>query len=75
VYLHDQVPVFILHILEANVSQNAGIVDENIDSPKVLNGSLDDGITIFDAVVVGDGLTTSFSDLVDNDICGLGSVS
>jgi len=74
-YLHDQVPVVILHILKADVAQDAGIVDEDIDPPKVLNGSLDDGFTVLDAVVVGDGLAAGFSDLVDDNICGLGSIS
>ena len=74
-YLHDQVPIFVLHILEANVSQYAGIVDENIDPPEVVYGCLDDSLAILDAVVVGDGLAAGFSDLVDDDICGLGSVS
>ena len=66
--LHDQIPVLILHVLEANVAQNTGIIDEDVNPAKILDCSLDDPITIFDAVVVGHCLSAGGFDLVDDDI-------
>lgn len=71
----DQVPVLILHVLEADITEDTGIVKEDIDTAEVLNGSLDDGLTILNAVVVGSRLTASGADLLDNEVCGLEEVS
>jgi hypothetical protein len=67
----DEVPVLILHILEADISQNAGIVDQDINAAEVLNSSFNDLLTISDAVVVGYGLAARSLDLIDDDICSL----
>ena len=69
--LVDQIPVEIRHVLERNISENASIVDEDIDAAKVLDGSVDDLFAELDAVVVGSGLAAGFSDLLDNEVCGL----
>jgi hypothetical protein len=69
--LHDQVPILVLEVLEANVTQDTGVVDEDIDSAKCLDGSLNDGLAILDGIVVGDGLAASSLDLVDDDIGSL----
>ena len=45
---HDQVPVGVLHVLEADISEDAGIVDQNVDSAKGLDGCVDDLFTILD---------------------------
>ena len=71
VYLHHQVPVLIFHVLEADIAQNAGIVDEDINSAKGLDRSLDNLVTVLDRVVVRDGLAASRCDLLDNLVCGL----
>ena len=71
VYLHHQVPVLIFHVLEADIAQDAGIVDEDIDPAKVLDGSLNDLVAVLDRVVVGDGLAASRCDLLDNLVGGL----
>lgn len=71
----DQVPVLILHVLETDITQDTSVVEEHIDATKVLNGSLDDALSVLDAVVVGDGLTAGGADLVDDHICGLRKVS
>ena len=71
VYLHHQVPVLVFHVLEADVAQDAGIVDEDIDPAKGLDGSLDDFVAVLDRVVVCDGLAASGCDLLDNLVCGL----
>lgn len=69
--LHDEVPVLVCEVLEANVTEDTGIVDEDIDAAKGLDGGVDDLVTILDAVVVGDGLAASGLDLVDDDISSL----
>jgi len=71
VYLHHQVPVLIFHVLEADIAQNAGIVDEDINSAKGLDRSLDNLVAVLDRVVVRDGLAASRCDLLDNLVCGL----
>lgn len=67
----DQIPILILHVLEADVTEDASIVDEDVDAAKGLDGGLDDPVTILDTVVVGDGLSTGSLDLFDNHVCGL----
>lgn len=69
--LHDQVPILVLEVLEANVTENTGIVDEDIDSAKGLDGGLDNGLAILDGIVVGHGLAASSLDLVYDNIGGL----
>lgn len=69
--LHDEVPVHILHVLEADITEDTGVVDENIDAAESLDSSLDDLVTILDAVVVGNGLATGGLDLVDDNIGSL----
>lgn len=73
--LHDQVPILILNVLKADISQDTGIVDEDIDSAESADGSLDDALAILDRVVVGDGLSARGLDLVDDDIGSLSVVS
>ncbi len=41
------------------VSQDSSIVDENGDSPKSVNGTLDDGCSVGDRGGVRDGLAAS----------------
>jgi hypothetical protein len=71
VHVVDEIPVRLLHVLEADVAQDAGIVDEDVDAPKRVNGRLDDGLALLDRVVVGDGLASSGADLVDDLVGGL----
>jgi hypothetical protein len=68
---HDQVPVLVLHVLEADIPQDTGIVEQHIDAAIVLDGCLDDLLAICDAVVVGYCFAASGFDLVDDDISGL----
>lgn len=72
--LHDQVPVQVLHVLEADVAQDAGVVDEDVDAAESLDGRVDDLVSVLDAVVVGDRLATGSLDLVDYNIGGLEGV-
>lgn len=67
----DQVPIRLLHVLEADIAQNAGIVDEDIDTTEGVDGRLDDGLAILDRVVVGNRLTAGGADRIDDLVCGL----
>jgi len=69
--LVDEIPVLLLHVLEADIAQDAGIVDEHIDAPEVVDGRLDDGLSVLDRIVVGDGLAACSADRVDDLVCGL----
>jgi hypothetical protein len=71
VYLHHQVPVLVFHVLKADVAQNAGIVDEDINPAKGLDSSPNDLVAVLDRVVVCDGLAASRCDLLDNLIGSL----
>lgn len=64
----DQIPILILHVLEADIPQDTGIVEEHIDATEVLDGGLNDRLAVLDAVVVGDRLAAGGADLVDHDI-------
>lgn len=69
--LHDEVPVLILEVLEAGVAEDAGVVDDDVDTAESLDGGVDDLVTKLDRVVVGDGLATGGLDFVDDDIGSL----
>lgn len=69
--LHDQVPVLIFHVLEANVPKDAGIVDQDIDPPKSLDGRLNDLFPMLDAVIIRSSLAAGSFDLVNDDIGSL----
>jgi hypothetical protein len=72
VHLHHQIPVLILHVLKADIPQNAGIVDEHVDSAKSLDGSLDNPVAVLNGVVVCNGLAAGRCDLLDDLVGGLG---
>ena len=67
-YSDDQVPVLVLHILEADIPQDTSIIDEHVDAAVVLDGRLDDLLAVGHAVVVGYCFAARGFDLVDDDI-------
>lgn len=67
----DEIPVLILHILETDVTENTGIVKQNINTTEVLDSSLNDTLAILYTVVVGNCLTASGTDLLNDDIGSL----
>jgi hypothetical protein len=60
------------HNLKADVAQNAGVVDEHVDSAKGLDGGFDNPVTILNRVVVCSGLAAGRCDLLDDLVGGLG---
>lgn len=71
----DKIPVRVLHVLEADIAQDTGVIEKHIDATKVLDGGLDDSLTILHTVVVGDRLAASGANLLDDNVCGLCMVS
>ena len=69
--LVDEVPVLVGHVLEADVAQDACVVEEDVDAAESRDGGLDDALAVLDAVVVGDGLAAGSLDLVDDQIGSL----
>jgi len=69
--LEDEVPVGILHVLEADIAEDTGVVDDDINAAELLDGSLDDLVAVLDAVVVGNGLAAGLLDLLNNNIGSL----
>jgi hypothetical protein len=67
----DQIPVRLFHVLEADISQDTGVVDEDINTSECVDGRLDDGLSVLDRIVVGDGLAASGADLIDDLVCSL----
>ena len=67
-YLHDQIPILIFHVLEADIAEDAGIVEKHIDPTEALDGSLDDLVTITDIVIVCNGFASCLFDLFDNEV-------
>ena len=72
---HNQVPVLVRHVLEADIPKDTGIVDEHVDAAEGVDGRLDDTLAILDRVVVGYGLSAGLLDLLDDGVCSLGVVS
>jgi hypothetical protein len=67
----DQIPVRLFHVLETDISQDTGVVDEDINTSECVDGRLDDGLSVLDRTVVGDGLAASGADLIDDLVCSL----
>jgi len=71
VHAHDQVPVGILHVLEADISEDTSIVDQDVYPAKVLDRCLNDLVTVLDRIVVCNSATARCLDLLDDYIGGL----
>ena len=64
----DEVPIGIGHVFEADISQYARIVQQNVYSPKLFNGRLNDAVAVFHAIIVGDSLPACSTNLVNDNI-------
>jgi len=71
VHLEDQIPVLVLHILEADVPKDSRVIDQDVDPPKGLDSSFDNGLSILNTVVVGNSFAATGLDFFDNGIGGL----
>lgn len=68
VNVHDGVPEVVIHVGEGLVAEDTGVVDDDIDTAKGINSSLDNGITVLSRELGTDGLATHLLDLVNNII-------
>lgn len=69
--LGNQIPVLVLHILKADITEDTGIVNENIYTAEVLNSGVDNAFTVLNTIIVGNSLPTSGFNLIDHNIGGL----
>lgn len=69
--LHDQVPILVLYVLETDVAQDTGIVDEDIHPTECIDRRTDDLFAILDIIVVGYGVTTVLFDETYDLVCSL----
>ena len=69
--LHDQIPVNLLHLLEGDVTEDTGVVDDDVDSAEGINSGLDNLVTELNGVLVSDSDTTGSLDLINDGISGV----
>jgi hypothetical protein len=67
----NQIPVIVCHVLEADITEDTRIVEEDIDPAVGFDGGFDDLLAVGDTVVVGYCLAACGFDFVDDDISGL----
>jgi hypothetical protein len=67
----NQIPVIIRHVLEADITEDTRIIEEDIDPAVGFDGSFDDLLAVGDTIVVGYCFAACGFDFVDNDIGGL----
>ncbi len=69
VNLVNQVPVGIAHLDEALVTQDTGVIDDNVNTAKVVHGALNDFLAVDHVVRVGNRSTASGFDFFNNLEC------
>mmetsp|Transcript_24549 Transcript_24549/g.35998 ORF Transcript_24549/g.35998 Transcript_24549/m.35998 type:complete len:213 (-) Transcript_24549:198-836(-) len=69
VHLVNEVPILVRHLGKRGVTEDTGVVDNNIDAPVSVHGGLDDLVAIHNGVVVGYGLATLGADFVHDLLC------
>ena len=74
-YAVYHVPVFVTHLDEAAVAQDAGIVDQNVYAIVVIQSALDDGGAILNRIIVGNRLATGRHYLSDHLISRRGTLT
>ena len=75
VNVQNQLEILFLHLLERSITQNTSVIDDHMDSTKVLDGSLNNLVSIQNVVVVGHGNSSSLLDLVYHNIGSFGVTS
>ena len=67
-YVHNDIPICIFHIAKRHIPQNSSIVDEHVNTSKVVNSSLDDPVSMLDRVIIWDSNTTRLIDFLNYNI-------
>ena len=65
-----QVPVLLRHLGKTDVTQDAGIVDHDVHSAKVIQRGLYYRLAVFHRVIVGNRLPSHGPDLIHHLVCG-----
>jgi hypothetical protein len=68
---NNKIPIFICHVLKANISENTSIVNQNINPPEVRDRRLNDFLAVGYAIVIRNCLAACSSNFVDDDISSL----
>ena len=71
-HLHDEIPIVILHVPEGDISENSGVIDQDMDSSERPDGSFNNLLPELHRIVVGNGLSSSLLYFINNDVCRLG---
>jgi hypothetical protein len=70
--LHNQIPVLIADVLETDVAQDTGIVDQDVYPTECIDGRANDIFAILgNIVVVGYGTATVLFDETNDLVCSL----
>ncbi len=69
--LDNQVPVIVCHVLEADIPQDACVIEQYVYFPKLLDGRIDNAVTILDTVIIRNGFAACCSYFIYYHICGL----
>lgn len=56
--LMDQIPIFIRSLGDRPITEDSSIVDDDVDPPEVVKGSLDEGLTVLDGVIIGNSFSS-----------------
>jgi hypothetical protein len=70
-HLDDQIPIVISHVLEADITQDAGVINKDVDPAEGPDSRIDDTIAVLYAVVVRDGPPARGANLLNHDIGSL----
>jgi hypothetical protein len=70
VHAVDEVPVFGAHLRVGDIAEDAGVVDDDVDTAEGVEGALHDLVAVLDGVIVGDRGAAGGLDLVDDLVGG-----
>lgn len=63
---NDLIPHLVLHISKSFVSENSGVVDEDVDPTICIDSSFDNGVAVFGRCLVADCLASALLYFLDN---------
>ena len=76
VHTNHRVPLLLAHVGEHPVAQKSGVVDQNIQTAKGIDGGVDQvlgTVPVGDIITIGDGFATGSLDLLDHFLSGAGA--
>ena len=70
----DEIPIGVSHVLEANISEDARIIEKDVNSPKFFDCSLNDEFAILNTVIICNGFSSIGTDFVNDNVGSLASL-